>query len=275
MYERHWQLNQSPFRPHSGPEFFCRTPGHQAALLKLRFVLEQRQASAALIGPTGIGKSLLLRLLAAELPAAVSPMIWLSYPDLAPVELVRYLVTELADAEEETVSTFSGMDELLHAWEHLLQRCRMKGRSPVFVVDDSQAIERRDAWQTWQLLLTYRERAGIEFSVLFVGQPELLGRLERLPQLEERLALVCTLPPLLETETRGYIGHRLEVAGRTEPIFDAGAVRRIWETTAGIPRRIDRLCDFSLLAGCADGLTTITADHIAAVAQELHGRKAA
>lgn len=275
MYERHWQLNQSPFRPHCGPEFFCRTPGHQAALLKLRFVLEQRQASAALIGPTGIGKSLLLRLLQTELPAAVGPLIWLSFPELSPVELVRYLVTELAAKEDQPVTFAGGMDELLHSWEQLLRHYQSQGRQPVFIVDDAQVLEDRAAWQTWQLLLTYRERAGIDFSVLFVGQPELLGRLERFPQLEERLALVCTLPPLSEAETRGYISHRLDVAGRSEPIFDVAAVRRLWEASAGIPRRIDRLCDFSLLVGYADGLSAISAGHIDAVSQELHGRKAA
>ena len=146
---------------------------------------------------------------------------------------------------------------------------------PSVKIDDAQVIESRALWQTWHLLLTYRERAGIDFSVLFVGQPELLGRLERFPQLEERLALTCTLSPLSEAETRGYIGHRLEVAGSSETIFDAAAVRRLWELSAGIPRRIDRLCDFSLLVGYAEGLSVITADQIDAVSQELHGRKAA
>lgn len=275
MYEEHWNLTQSPFRPHCGAEFFCRTPGHHAALLKLRYVLEHRQASAALIGPTGIGKSLLIRHLESDLPETIGPVIWLSFPEISPLELVRYLVTELSSGDSGAMISTGGMDEWLHAWEASLFRCRDEHRLPVIVVDDAQVIENRTIWQTWQLLLTYRERAGIDFSVLFVGQPELLGRLERFPQLEERLALVCTLPPLSESETRSYITHRLEVAGAQEPIFEFDAMRRLWEISEGIPRRIDRLCDFSLLVGFADGLSTISADQIDAVAQELHGRKAA
>jgi general secretion pathway protein A len=274
MYERHWNLSQSPFRPHAGPEFFCRAAGHRAALLKLHFVLEQRQGSAALIGPTGVGKSYLMRVLESELAANMGPVIHLNYPDLAPHELVRYLVTELAADQPDFVPALGGMDELLHAWEKLLVSWQMRGRVPVIVADDAHVVEDHALWQTWQLLLTYRERAGIEFSVLFVGQPELAGRLRRLPQLEERLALVCALAPLSEAETKSYIAHRLQSAGRTQPVFHDAALQRIWECSGGIPRRIDRLCDFSLLVGYAEGLPLLAAEHIDGVAQELCGRAA-
>lgn len=275
MYERHWQLTQAPFRSHSGPEFFCRLPDHAAALLKLRFVLEQRQASAAIIGPSGIGKTLLVRVLTESLAETVGPVIHLSYPSLTPLELVRYLTIELAANDAADLPLDNGLDQWLLAWERQLARCAARGRLPVFVVDDAQVIEDRAVWQAWQLLLTYREKTGLGFSVLFAGQPELVGRLQRFPQLEERLALVATLAPLTAEETVEYIIHRLAVAGRTEPIFNAAALASIWEQAAGIPRRIDRLCDFSLLVGYAEGRTTITADDIAGVSEEIRGRRAA
>lgn len=275
MYEHHWRLTTAPFRPHSGPEFFCGLPVHHAALLKLKYVLEQRHASAALIGPTGIGKSFLLKVLETELPATIAPVIVLNFPLLSPLELVRTLAVELAAKIDVPRLEAQGMDEWLLMWERLLRQHRAQGRLPVFVVDDAHLIDDRALWQTWQLLLTYRERAGNEFSLLFLGQPELLGRLQRLPQLEERLAMVCPLTPLSKEQSAEYISHRLRVAGRTEPIFDESALHRLWECAEGIPRRIDRLCDFSLLVGYAEGLTLITADQIDGVSQELRGRAAA
>ncbi len=275
MYERHWQLKTAPFRAQPAAEFFCCLPAYQSALLKLHYVLEQRQASAALIGPTGIGKSFLLRVLESELPVNIGPVISLSFPCLSPLELVRFLATELAVTAEQPALRAEGLDEWLHAWEQSLRSHRTANRLPVFVVDDAHLIEDRALWQAWQMLLAYRERAGCEFSVLFVGQPELLGRLQRWPQLEERLALVSTLTPLSHDETATYISRRLAVAGRTAPVFDDSALQSLWETSGGIPRRIDRLCDFSLLVGCADGLQLLTADHIAGVSQELRGRAAA
>jgi len=275
MYEHHWQLSHAPFRLNSGPESFCRLPNHAAALLKLRFVLEQRQASAAIVGPSGIGKSLLIRVLQSSLPENMGPVVCVNFPCLSPLELVRYLVTELSMVSESPLPAGNGLDHWLQAWEQQLAWCAQHNRLPIFVVDDAQVIEDRAVWQAWQLLLTYRERAGLGFSVLFAGQPELLGRLQRVPQLEERLALVCTLTSLTEAETTEYILHRLAITGRLEPIFDASALAAIWQQTGGIPRRIDRLCDFSLLVGYAEGRTTITADDIAGVADEIRGRRAA
>jgi general secretion pathway protein A len=275
MYERHWQLSQAPFRPHAGTEFFCRLPSHAAALLKLRFVLEQRRACAAIVGPAGIGKSLIIRVLEAGLPESIGPTVHLNYPNLSPLELVRYLTTELATVTGSALPAEHGLDQWLMAWERQLILCAERGLTPVFVVDDAQVIEDRAIWQTWQLLLTFRERTGICFSALFAGQPELVGRLQRFPQLEERLALTCTLPQLTEAEAAEYIAHRLAVAGRSEPIFDPAAISAIWEQTGGIPRRIDRVCDFCLLVGFAEGRRSITAEDIAGVVEEIGGRRAA
>lgn len=50
-------------------------------------------------------------------------------------------------------------------------------------------------------------------------------------------------------ETQQYIEHRLHHVGwNDDPHFDAGAFDRIFEATAGVPRRINTLCDRLLLA---------------------------
>src|SRR5689334_5379029 len=165
MYERHWRLTKSPFRPQAGAEFFCPLPCHQSALLKLRFVLEQHRASGALIGPTGIGKSFLLRVLQADLPPNISPVVLLNFPCLSPLELIRYLVTELSAGIGGSLMNAGGLDEWLHAWESLLHQYREKNRTPVFIVDDAHLIDDRGIWQMWQLLMAHRERTGNEFSV--------------------------------------------------------------------------------------------------------------
>src|SRR5262245_32946052 len=102
MYERHWQLTRSPFRPQDR-EFFYPIAGHQSALLKLRYVIEQRQASAAIAGPTGIGKSYLLQVLTADLPAEIGPVLFVNFPCLSLLELVRFLTTELAEKLGESL----------------------------------------------------------------------------------------------------------------------------------------------------------------------------
>jgi general secretion pathway protein A len=48
----------------------------------------------------------------------------------------------------------------------------------------------------------------------------------------------------------GYIDHRLRTAGAPEEVrFDAGAVARVAAYSCGIPRMINAVCDYALLAG--------------------------
>ena len=61
----------------------------------------------------------------------------------------------------------------------------------------------------------------------------------------------------------------LSTAGREEPVFSDTAVQKIFESSGGIPRRINWLCEMALLVGFADGITTITENEIEAVAEEL------
>ena len=55
----------------------------------------------------------------------------------------------------------------------------------------------------------------------------------------------------------------------SESMFEPSALAALFELSAGVPRRINRLCDLSLLIGCADSLRSISADEVEAVAGEL------
>jgi general secretion pathway protein A len=52
-------------------------------------------------------------------------------------------------------------------------------------------------------------------------------------------------------------------------IFSPGALQRLYDVTAGNPRRINRLCDMALLVGYAEQLTQISEAQIDAVGAEL------
>ena len=50
-------------------------------------------------------------------------------------------------------------------------------------------------------------------------------------------------------ETRGYVEHRLRQVGWSErPTFDDAAFTRIFDRTAGVPRRVNLLCNRLLLS---------------------------
>ena len=120
-----------------------------------------------------------------------------------------------------------------------------------------------------RLLLNFQPRYGGAFTLILSGQRDLLSRIRRLPQLEERLTVKCLLRPLSYEKTLGYVTHRLQVAGVDESPFEPSTFDTLYELSGGIPRRINRLCDLALLVGFADSSTSITPGQLEAVSEEL------
>jgi len=88
-------------------------------------------------------------------------------------------------------------------------------------------------------------------QMILVGQPQLKDLLRRpdLQQFAQRVSAHFFIPPLEPEDVSRYIQRRLEVAGRTEPLFSAEACTRIAEVSRCIPRTINILCDTALVYG--------------------------
>lgn len=269
MYEHFWQLDRNPFDDDDDLRGFYRSETHQATLLKLRYLIENGKGTGLLVGGTGFGKSYLIQVLTQQLGESHGPFIHLVFPQMSPAELLGYLAVELgADA-----NTFGreavGLDRTIREIDRLLRKYSEQNRHPVIVVDEAHLIEDFQVFQALRLLLNFQQPKKCRFSLIFVGQRELLNTVRRLGQLEERLSVKCLLRPLSAEETSAYVTHRLEAAGATRPIFELTAMQPLHELSGGVPRRINRLCDLALLVGFADDSTSISAEQVEAVAEEL------
>jgi general secretion pathway protein A len=158
---------------------------------------------------------------------------------------------------------------VLRQLESALAELHQQGRHPLLMIDDAQLIEDHRVWQTLLLLLNFHQSNQAHLSMILAGPPELLGRLKRYGQLMDRLDLTAVLQPFTVGETAAYVRHRLQAAGTTAEIFNDSALALVHELSGGLPRRINRLCDFALLVGYAEDLAQITATQIEAVAEEL------
>ena len=103
-------------------------------------------------------------------------------------------------------------------------------------------------------------------QIFLVGQPELEEKLwsNDLRQLRERISLKSRLQKLDRGETSHYIARRLAVAGHdnTRPVFTREAIDAIYRLSAGVPRRINILCENALLTGYADNYKLINEEMI-------------
>lgn len=269
MYESYWRLERPAFRSQAPADDFFPAHSQQAALLKLQYLVEQRQGIAVLTGQAGAGKTALLEAFRNQLTDSTGPVVDVLFPQLTSDELVSYVVAKLNESLAEPDRPSDRLDRVLRRLETQLARFAQQGQHPLIVIDDAQLIEDQHVFHALQQLLNFRRPNGPQFSIVLCGQPELVGQIRQHPALYERLAFVCAVQPLSEDETSEYVCHRLRAAGGDETIFDAASLHTIHHLSRGLPRRINRLCDFALLVGYADQLERISPKEIEAVAAEL------
>jgi len=100
----------------------------------------------------------------------------------------------------------------------------------------------------------------------------LLTQLSRpeLRQLKQRVALTCQLDFLSRSEVEGYISRRLFISGDKGHIrFKSDAIRRIFSVSKGVPRLINRICDYALTAGYVADTHEISQGHVKKAVKEL------
>lgn len=267
MYESYWQLNQKPFENCCDPRFYFPGESHQAALLKLRYAIENRRGGAVLAGPSGAGKTLIAAMLRSTLAEQFVPFVHLVFPQMSANQLLAYLADELTGSDDGSLA--ADVQKSVRRIEHFLADNTRDGRHAVVVVDEAHLIDEGRAFEAMRLLLNFELAGRPGLTLLLAGQPGILPALDRMPQLEERVGVKCLLRPFTERETADYVSHRLKVAGATRELFEPDALPALHRLSHGVARRINRLGDLALLIGYAEGRSTISAAHLEAVSQEL------
>ncbi len=267
MYESFWQLQKKPFENTADPRFYFPGESHQAALLKLRYAVENRRGAALLAGVSGSGKTLVANMLRGALGEEFTPFVHLVFPQMSATELMAYLADELDGSSGTT--TDGSMPESVRRIEHFLTDNTHQGRHAVVVIDEAHLLQDARTFETLRLLLNFESGGHPGLTLLLVGQPGLLPTLDHMPQLEERLGVKCLTRPFTQSETAQYVSHRLQVAGAIREVIDPESIATLHALTQGIPRRINRLCDLALLIGFAEERETIRAENFEAVSQEL------
>ncbi|MBC7820694.1 MAG: AAA family ATPase [Planctomycetaceae bacterium] len=272
MYSQHWNLERPPFENTLDPEFFFPSQSHQAAVLKLRYLIENQKGAGVLVGATGAGKTFVTRRLAHDLSQQAGPWLHFPFPQMSPDDLLNDLAIRLAG---ESVMAGTPPHSLLprssalRLIEQSLDEHTHAGRHPVIIIDDAHLIDDPATLQTLELLLNFQQAPQRVFSLILLGDRLLLSRLSRLPRFEDRLAIRAMLQSLSADETARYVRFRLEIAGARNSMFDAAALEEIAQLSGGVPRRINRLADLALLVGYADGRHRLTASDVSNVSEEL------
>lgn len=249
MYEEFFGLRERPFDLLPNPRFLFLAGQHREAFSNLRYGLSVPKGLTLLIGEAGTGKTTLVQSALGELDEDHVQCVFVSNPTLTRAEFYEYLATGFDLGPEAAASKTRFLFEFRR---HLLER-QAAGHLTALVLDEAQSLP-------YELLEEVRLLSNIEtaevklLNVILAGQPELAGRLNEvdLRQLKQRIALRCEIGPLDFRESAAYIAGRLRIAGGDPAqIFTREAILAIHETSGGIPRVINVLCDNALMGGFA------------------------
>ncbi len=267
MYTAFFGLREKPFSLSPDPRFLFLSGAHREALAHLLYGIEQGEGFIAVTGEVGTGKTTLCRTLLRRLPNDVDTA-FLFNPNLGAQELLEALLQEFEIPCE--ASTPRAMTAALN--EFLLAR-RREGRRVLLILDEAQGLEAATLEQV-RLLSNLETESAKLLQILMLGQPELDAMLETpaLRQLRERIGVRWRLAPLAREESEEYIAHRLRIAaGSDRNLFSSAALRLIHRRSAGIPRRVNLLCDRALLAAYAAGSPRVTHGMVKRAADEIEG----
>jgi general secretion pathway protein A len=257
VYETFFGLTGKPFQLNPDPAFFYGSRGHKRAFAYLQYGVHQSEGFIIITGEVGAGKTTLVRSLLEQID---------------PRKLVAaQLVTTQLDAEDllRSVAVAFGLRirsidkaQLLAELEAFLTSLVPQGKRALLIVDEAQNLTGRAIEELRMLSNFQLGNQGLLQSFL-VGQPELRVLMQgpELQQLRQRVIASYHLGPMDRAETQAYVEHRLHHVGwNNDPRFEHGAFDAIYTFSAGIPRRINTLCNRLLLAAM------LSEEHIISVA---------
>jgi putative secretion ATPase (PEP-CTERM system associated) len=268
MYEDFYGLTGKPFQLSPDPTFYFGSKGHTSALSYLKYGVYQGEGFLVITGEVGAGTTTLVRALLEEL-------------DVRSIVAAQIVSTQLEadDLLRSVAKAFGirvGADDkasLIAAIEAFLLMLFQQNKRALLVVDEAQNL---NAGSIEELRMLSNFQCGDQalLQSFLVGQPELrnLMRSPAMEQFRQRVIASYHLGPLDESETRGYIEHRLHrVAWKGDPEFEPSAIHAVYMATGGIPRRINAMCNRLMLAGFLAGQHKFAAAEVNAVAAEITG----
>jgi type II secretory pathway predicted ATPase ExeA len=216
-----------PFADTPNPALYVPRDASDEALAQLLECVRQPDRPAALLAPPGLGKTLLLHLLAARLPEPLQA-VYVPNPVLAPAELCAWTLGCLGSPP------WPDPIAVLAAYAEHRAGC---GAALVWLVDDAHSLPEETA--RWLGHVVTHSEGALRLVVAAIDEPgkalDALGALVRVDALAR---------PMERGETASYVFERLVRACVRRELRERCkcALDEVHEVSGGIPREVSAAC---------------------------------
>ena len=265
VYLDFYKLKEPPFSITPDPEFLFFSQTHQSVLERVLYSINTEMGFILLTGEVGTGKTTICRSIIDTLDDK-SEIVYIINPSLSGRALLASILDDLNIQYAADASKKDLIDQLNN---FLLYRdCH---KPVVIIIDDAQTMS-LEVLEDLRLLSNLETDKEKMLQIVIVGQPELEDNLSRpeMRQLRQRIFVNCRLEHLKPREVESYIDRRLFIAGSSGQVqFSPGAKRAIAKSSKGIPRVINKICDYALTAGYVADEFVIRKIHVKRALTEL------
>jgi general secretion pathway protein A len=265
MYCSYYNFKEKPFNLLPDPDYLFLSSKHKSALNHLDYGLTDQTGFIIIIGDMGTGKTTLLKHMVRNLDESVQVAIVFN-TNVSSLELMQMILREY-DLGGNQQNKSQCYDKL---YDFFLDQYALRNRC-ILIIDEAQNLSPTSMEEIRMLSNINIGRDNL-VQIILAGQFPLKLKLEHksMRQLAQRITMDFVIEPLGQDETREYILHRMKVAGRDngDSLFTHETFEKIYQSSGGIPRLINILCDGALIYGFADKLTTIHANVIDEVLSE-------
>ncbi len=266
MRSPHFPFTREPFpRDIQASEAFV-SEGHREVQARLRNVVETGGSLAVVTGHVGAGKSVAVRAIIHAMDASRYRFIYMASSAMAPIDFYKGILYQV------NVQPRRGFSENKRLVSQTMLDLSQKGIKPVVVVDEAQELTVPMLGE-FRFALNYQADSYSPLAVILLGQPPLLEtlRLQILECIRQRISVHYQLPPLCAEEVSAYILHHLRIAGLDRQVFTEEAVSTVCQFSKGIPRRINNICRYALVAATNADRAAVEAEDVRQALEEALG----
>jgi len=266
MYQEFYNLTDKPFQLSPDARFYYNSKGHNRAMAYLRYGLRQQEGFIVITGGIGTGKTMLVRNLFVELDKSSIVAAQLVSTQVSASEVIPLVANAfgIPTAGQNKAS-------LLATLESFFRARKLEGKRVLLIVDEAQNLP-IETLEELRMLSNFEQNGKSLLQTFLLGQVELKKTLQAqsMEQFRQRIIAGFHLRALDEVEAKEYIEHRLtQVNWQNFPSFSHEAHARIFESSDGVPRKINVCCDRVLLAGSIKEKDEITGTLAESVLNEL------